>query len=167
MGKDIRIDFQTTSEINNALNKLARDKKLSVSEVIDSIITQYLKNGSKESQGIKQDHRRFERKKVDLRAHIGDPRWQPRDFEAVTIMDISFGGIGFSVPKGTKLEIGKKSDGSPNTFSIIFRLPDSDWPIRVQISPQRVFESTEQIQVGAALVNTNFYACAVLQKYLI
>ena len=165
MEKSTRICFQTTSEISNILDSIAVNEKLSVSEVVDSIINQYLKD-DKKSQGIKQNHRRFERKKVALPAYIGDPRWQRSDFEAITILDVSIGGIRFAVPKGTKLEIRSDSDSDSDNFIIIFRLPNNHWPINVQISPQRVFESTEEVQVGAALVNPDFHAYSALQKYL-
>jgi hypothetical protein len=165
MEKDIGICFQTTSEISNALDKIAENEKRSVSEVIDSIITRYLKD-DKGSQGIKPDRRRFERKKVDLQAYIGDPRWQRSDFEAITIVDISIGGIGFAVPKGTKLEIRNHSDSSSDNFNIIFSLPNNHWPISLQISPQRVFESTKEVLVGAALVNPDFHAYSALHKHL-
>jgi hypothetical protein len=165
MEKDIRICFQTTSEICSTLDKIAEEEKLSVSEVVDSIIKQYLTD-DKESPGIKQNHRRFERKEVGLPAYIGDPRWQRRDFQAITIMDVSIGGIKFAVPKGTKLEVRNDSDSDSDNFVIIFHLPNYHWPINVQISPQRVLESTEEVQVGAALVNPDFYAYSVLQKYV-
>jgi len=163
MEKDTRICFQTTSEISHALDKIAEDEKLSVSDVVDSIIVRYLKS-DKEPQGIKQNHRRFERKKVGLPAYIGDPRWQRRNFEAVTILDVSIGGIKFAFPKGTKLEIREDSDS--DNFIIIFRIPNYHWPISVQISPKRVCKSTEEVQVGAALVNPDFHAYSALQKYL-
>jgi hypothetical protein len=168
MEKGTTICFQTTSEISNALNKIAEDENLSVSEVVDSIINRYLED-DKEPQGTSQNRRRFERKAVGLPAYIGDPRWQRRDFEAITILDVSIGGIRFAMPKGTKLEIRNDSanDSDSDKFIIIFRLPNYHWPINVQISPQRILESTEEVQVAAALVNPDFYAYSALQKYLI
>jgi hypothetical protein len=166
MEKGITICFQTTSETSNALDKIAEDEKLGVSEIVDIIINRYLKDNN-EFPGIKQNRRRFERKKVDIPAHIGDPRWQRCNFEAITILDISIGGIRFAVPKGTKLEIQKDSDSATDKFIVIFRLPNYHWPINVQIAPQRVFESTEEVQVGAALVNPDFQAYSALQKYMI
>jgi hypothetical protein len=161
--KDTRICFQTTSEISNTLDSIAEDEKLSVPEVVDAIINRYLKE-DKESQGPKKNHRRFERKKVDLLAHIGDPQWQRCDFEEIKIMDISIGGIRFAAPKGTKLEI--MNDSVPNKLNIIFHLPNNHWPINMQISPQRVSESRNEVQVGAALVNPDYHAYSALQKYL-
>jgi hypothetical protein len=164
MEKDTTVCFQTTSEISAALDKIAEDEKLSVAEVVDIIINRYL-DDNKESQGIKQNRRRFDRKNVDLLGYIGDPRWQRRDFEAIIVQDISIGGVRFAIPKGTKLEIQKDSEA--DKFIIIFHLPNCHWPINVHIAPQRVSESTEDVQIGAALVNPDFYAYSALQKYLI
>jgi hypothetical protein len=52
-------------------------------------------------------------------------------------------------------------------LSIIFRIPNYHWPVSVKISPQRVFESAEEVQVGAVLINPDFQAYSALQKYLI
>jgi hypothetical protein len=164
MEKDTTICFQTTSEISNALGQIAEHEKLSVSEAVHDIINRYLKD---KSQGDKQNRRRFERKKIELPAWIGDPRWQRRDFKEITIMDISIGGIQFAVPKGTQLEIQKDGDNDTDKFVVIFRLPDYLFPIKVQISPQRVFESAEHVQVGAALVNPDFQAYTSLRQYMV
>jgi len=165
MDKETTVCFQTTSEISNALDKIAEDKKLNVSEVVDIIVNSHIKE-SDESQVIKKNCRRFERKKVDLPAYIGDPRWQRHDFQAINILDISIGGIKFAVPKGTKLEIQKNSDNDTDNFIIIFRLPNYNWPIKVQIAPQRVSESTEEVQIGADLVNPDFHAYSAIQQYM-
>lgn len=164
MEKDTTVCFQTTLRINHALEKIAENEKLSVSEVVNNIINRYLKD-NKKFQETRQNHRRFERKTVDLPAYIGDPRWHRQDFKAVTILDISIGGIKFALPKGTKL--GVRRDGDKHKFIIIFRLPNHRWPINVQIAPLRIFESNEDVQVGAALVNPDFNAYSVLQQYMI
>jgi hypothetical protein len=164
MKKDNTICFQTSSEIKRFLEKIAEKESQSVSSVVESIIYHYLKN-DKAVEGIFQNRRRFERKKVSIPAYIGDTRWQRHDFVAGTILDISLGGIKMSIPKGTKVEIQNVNEA--DKFSIIFRIPNYHWPISVKISPQGVFESTEEVQFGAALINPDFQAYSALQKYLI
>lgn len=117
-------------------------------------------------QGITQNRRRFERKKVDLPAYIGDPRWQRHNFESITILDISMGGIRFVVPKSMKLKIKKDNDSDPDKLIVIFRIPNFFWPIKVQISPKRVLEFAEGIQIAATMVKPGFPAHSILQKYL-
>jgi hypothetical protein len=163
MNKDNTICFQTSSEIKSSLEKIAEKESKSVSSVVESIIYHYLIN-DKTVEGIFQNRRRFERKKVSIQAYIGDSRWQRHDFVEGIILDISFGGIQISIPKGTKVE--SRNDSETDNFSIIFRVPNYHWPIHMKICTQRVCETTEELQIGAALMNPDFHAYSALQKYL-
>jgi hypothetical protein len=163
MIKDSTISFQTSSEICRCLERLAEQEKQSVPSVVESIIYSHLKD-NKVVGGIFQSRRRSERKKVGLPAFIGDSRWQREEFIAVNIIDLSFGGIRFSTPKGTRPVIQNNSVSAE--FNVIFTLPNTLWPINVKFHPRRVFESDEEVHVGAALVDPDFYTCTVLQKYL-
>jgi len=163
MDKDRTICFQTSEYINKALEELAAERKTSISSLIDYILQNHFSKNKTPDQPT-HNRRRFERKKVDFAAFIGDSQWQRRDFEAITILDISIGGVRFSIPRGTKLTI---KDGSElDQFIVIFRLPNYHWPISLQISPQRVSESDEDIQIGAALLNPDFCTYTALQNYL-
>ena len=164
MVKDSTISFQTSSEIRHYLEKLAEQEKQSVPLVVESIIYSHLKD-NKALEGIFQSRRRSERMKVDLPAFIGDSRWQRREFIEAKITDLSFGGIRFLAPKGTRLVI--ESDSETAEFKVIFTLPNNFWPINVKFHPRWVSESEEEDHVGAAFVNPDFYACTTLQKYLI
>jgi hypothetical protein len=116
-------------------------------------------------EGIFQNRRRFERKKVSIPVYIGDPRWQRHDFITGTMLDISLGGIKLSIPKGTSVEIQDASE--TDELSIIFSIPTCLWPISMKITPQRIFESADEVQFGASLLsNPNFPAYSALQKYL-
>ncbi|MBU1713029.1 MAG: PilZ domain-containing protein [Proteobacteria bacterium] len=164
MNKDNTICFQTSSEIKSLLAKIAEKESQSVSSLVETIICHYLKN-DKSLEGVFQNRRRYERKEVSIPAYIGDPRWQRHDFVAGTILDISFGGIRMSIPKGTKVEIENAEEN--DKFSVIFRIPDYHWPVNVKISPRRVIDSEEVVQIGASLTNPDFHAYSALQKYLI
>ena len=164
MERDSTICFQTTSEISLALEKIAREDCQSVSSVIESIIFHYLKD-NKEFKGVYQSRRRLERKKVCLQAFLGDPDWQRREFERGTILDISFGGIRISVPKGTKIEI--QSAGDPKEIRVIFSLEECPWPINLKCHLRRVSELEEEVQFGATVTDHDFYTFSTLQKYLI
>jgi hypothetical protein len=163
MIKDSSVSFQTSSEICRCLEKLAEQEKRSVSSVVESIIYSHLKD-NKVLESVFQSRRRSERMNVDLPAFIGDPRWQRWEFITANIIDLSFGGIRFSVPKGLRLEM--QNCGETSEFRVIFTLPDTLWPINVKFQPRRVFECAEEVQVGAAFVNPDFYTCTALQKYL-
>ena len=164
MVKDSIISFQTSSEIRRCLEKLAEQKKQSVPSVVESIVYSHLKD-NKVLEGIFHSRRRSERMKIDLPAFIGDPRWQRWEFIAVNLIDLSFGGIKFSAPKGTRLVMESNSETAE--FNVIFTLPNTLWPINVKFHPRQVFESEEKVLVGAAFVNPDFYTCTALQKHLI
>jgi hypothetical protein len=164
MNKDNTICFQTSSEIKSLLEKIAEKESQSVSSVVETIILHYFKN-DKSFEDIFKNRRRYERKQVSIPAYIGDPRWQRHDFVAGTILDISFGGIRMSIPKGTKVEIENADE--TDKFSVVFRIPDYHWPVNVKISPRRVIDSEEVVQIGASLTNPDFHAYSALQKYLI
>ncbi len=161
--KDNTICFQTNSEIKSSLEKIAEKESQSVSSVVETIIHDHFKN-EKAGEGVTHNRRRFERKKISIPAYIGDTRWQRHDFVAGTILDISFGGIKMSIPKGTRLEIQNVRD--TGEFNIIFSIPTSLWPISMKINPRRVFESAEEIQLGASLIDPSFQAYSALQKCL-
>lgn len=164
MTKDSTVSFQTSSEIWRCLEKLAEQEKQSVSSVVESIICSHLRD-NRAVESLFQTRRRSKRIKISLPAFIGDPRWQRWEFIAVNIVDLSFGGIRFTAPKGTRLVID--SDQKKAEFNVIFTLPNTLWPINVKFRPQHVRESEEDVQVGAAFVNPDFYTCTALQKHLL
>jgi hypothetical protein len=107
-----------------------------------------------------QDRRRSERIRVALPAFIGNAHSDPRDFETGTVLDISLGGIHFSVPTGTTVELG--TDANTNDLSVIFTLPNNQWRTNVVCRPQRVFETEHKVQVAATVLNPDiFFAKAV------
>ena len=165
MEKDYIICFETTLEIRNTLEKIAEEEKLTVSLVVESMVCNYLKD-NKEFKGSYADRRRFERKAVDIPAFIGNPEWRRRDFKEGKILDISLGGIRFSVPKGTELEIQESEDSKEAKLSVIFTLPKNLWAVNVKFKPKRVYETEDEIQIGAALVNPDYHTYMALQNYL-
>jgi hypothetical protein len=157
------ICFQTSSEIRSSLEKIAGKEGQSVSSVVESIIHHYLQN-DQAVEGIFQNRRRFERKKISIPAYIGDTRWQRDDFVEGTLLDLSIGGIRVSIPKGTKVDV--RNIGETDELSVIFRIPSCYWPIHVKISPEEVIESADEVQIGASLIHPDFQAYSALQKYL-
>jgi hypothetical protein len=162
MKKNITICFQTTSEIGNAMEKIAREENQSLSSVIESLIYHHFKD-NKDFDSIYQNRRHLVRKKVCLPACIGDPRWQRHDFEEGKILDISFGGLRISVPKGTKIEIQQETQ----EIRVNFTLAGCLWPINLKCHPQRISELEEEIHIGATIVDPDFYTYTALQKHLI
>lgn len=164
MAKDVTVCFQTDSETVQALEKIAREGGQSVPAVVESVIRHYL-GDNRECRGLHQSRRCLERKKVRLPAFIGDPGWQRKDFVRGSILDISFGGIQVSIPKGTKMEI--QSDGGAREIRVIFSLEDCPWPVHLKCQPRRASESGEEVLIGASLIDPDHYTYTNLQKHLI
>ena len=164
MNKKATICFQTSSEVKSALETIAEEEQHTLSSIVEAIVFQYLRS-KRGFQGIIKNRRQCNRKKVSLKAFIGDPRWHSRDFVEGTVLDISLGGIQFSIPKGTKVEI--LASDTVTEYSVIFTLPNNIWKTNVKCRSKRVVESEKAIQVGAAFVSPDFSTCSTLQKYLI
>lgn len=111
------------------------------------------------------NRRRFERKKVELTAYVGDPRWQRRNFKSVSIVDISVGGIQFTISTESHLNMQKEDDTV--NFIVVFRLPNYSWPISLQIAPKRMLQYPHQICIGATFVKPDFNAVTALRHYMV
>lgn len=111
-----------------------------------------------------QDRRRSERRQVALPAFIGDAHSNPRDFGTGTVLDISLGGIHFSIPKGTTIELN--TDADTNEISVLFTLPNNHWRTNVICRPQRVIESDHKVQIGATVLNPDIFLAKALHNIM-
>jgi hypothetical protein len=164
MKKEHTICFHTSKNVREYLEKIAEEECKSLSSIVGDIIYHYMKE-KKALNGPKQERRAFTRKKVSLPASIHEVGSKTRELKRGTIRNISLGGLLISVPNKSKLETS--ADIQINEFHIFFTLPGSQRPIILTGRPQRVFGSEEQIQVGAAFLDSDFQDFQILHKYLI
>ena len=115
-------------------------------------------------KGTGQDRRRSERRQVALPAFIGDAHSSPRGFETGTVLDISLGGIHFSIPKGATIEMS--TDEDTNEISVLFTLPNNHWRTNVICRPQWVFESEHKVQIGATVLNPDIFLAKALENIM-
>jgi len=165
MKKDITICFRTSSEVRNYLDSIAVQQRLSLSHVIESIIYQHRQQSGQAAKPVDPDRRHYQRKQVMLPAFIGRTPSQALDFETGSVLDISLGGIRFSVSGKTASKI--QPNETPAEYSVIFTLPDQRQPVTLRCRPQSVLDAEEEIQIGAAFVDADFNSYQKLQKYLI
>ena len=124
--------------------------------------TSNVKEGSA-IMGIEPDRRRSERRNVALPAFIGDAHSDALNFETGTVMDISLGGIRLSIQKDTTIEL--QTEGDPQELSVIFTLPSNHWRTHVICRPQRIFESANKVQIGASVLNPDYFYTKALHQY--
>ncbi len=163
MEKESTLYFQTSLEIKSALETIAEKEHQNVSSIMESIVCKYLQS-NQGVQVLSQNQRRSDRKKVKLTALIGKPQSRRQDFVKGDILDISLGGIRFSVPKEREMEI--LADNKTTECHVMFTIPDTPWQTKVNCRFRRVLKSGDAVQVGAAFVNADFLTYAQLQKYL-
>lgn len=163
MKKDVSICFRTSAAIRDALSDIAEEERKSISGVIESIIYRHLKTGVA-PKGIGKERRRFMRKKVSLPAFIDSSESRDHEFDAGTVLDISMGGIRFSVPKGTKFETQYKNGDAE--FSVMFILPDESKPVKVKCRTMQVYDEAQVVQIGAAFQDADFNSYRALHNYL-
>jgi hypothetical protein len=160
--KNLTASFLTDDEIRHALLKTAREKNLSVSYVIEQIVSDYFKKNKNKS--LDEKRRRFERKSTSFSCFIGGTDTHASDLIKATILDISHGGLRVSIPKGSAFDVKEIYE---ETFAVIFSLPNFNWPVRLECRPQRVFDHEDEVHIGAAIVNPDCSVCLALQQCMV
>ncbi len=164
MKKDVTICFRTSSNIRKYLEDIARLQRQSLSYVIESLIYRH-QEGQSESKTADLDRRQYKRKKVSLPAFIAHVPTPAIGFETGSLLDISLGGIRFSVPKKAASKI--RSEDRAAEYNVIFTLPGQSQPVRVKCRPQNLLDAADDIQIGAAIVDADFSGYQSLQKFMI
>ena len=160
--KPITICFRTSEELRGALETAARKDRRSLSSVIESILTDYLKRNRGFSNRV--ERRRYPRKQVTIPAYVEVSDTGITRHGAV-ILDLSLGGMRVSVPKECVSKIYER--GEKSHFKMSFTLPSENKPVRVVCKPERVVPSNGNVYVGARFVDADFTAYQRLQQYLI
>jgi hypothetical protein len=161
MNKGVTICFRTSEWLRSALEAVAREEKRSLSQVIELVLEEYVKEHSDLS--VQEERRRFGRKQITIPAFVKGADSRARALHGAVILDISLGGLRISVPKECVSEIQEKSGGSQ--FETSFVLPDEDKPIRVVCKPQRVIPVNGNVYISASFVSSEFVTHQQLQKH--
>jgi len=167
MSKSISICFRANEDLRNALKKISKKERRTLSSTIETIIYQYLQTEEK-VQNTNEEKRRYPRKQVSLPALISNADSSNHAPQAGIVLDLSLNGMQISVPGDFKYNIQEDTEnGDDPKISIIFTLPDSKKPLTMQCTPRHVFHSKDETNIGANFVDTDFVSCQTLQNYLI
>jgi hypothetical protein len=161
MTKDSLISFRTSKALHEAISRVAKEDRRSLSSTIEIALTTYLKE-KKALQGVGNEKRQYPRKSIAVPAVIDQQ--EPGQMAIGTITDISLGGVRVLIPKDFKHQILIDSQGS--RFEIVFNLPAENKPIRLSYESQRVIDSEDSVNVGAIFVDADFKNYKALQTYL-
>jgi hypothetical protein len=163
MRKDITICFRTSKELRTALETITQKTKRSMSSVIEDIISSYLHNNNA-LQNTEKEKRRFPRKGVNIPVVVRDPDAEASQLQAGNILDISLGGLRIFLPKNFAGEIS--ISGQDSEFEALFTLPNEKRPISIKCRPHWIVANTDDRQLGASFVDSDFSSYKTLQSYL-
>jgi hypothetical protein len=161
MGKGVTICFRTSEWLRSGLEAIAREEKRSLSQVIELILEEYLKEHA--DFPAQEERRRFTRKPATIPALVKGSDSPNTELHGAVILDISLGGIRISLPKDCLTGLGEKSGASQ--FETSFVLPDEDRPIRIVCQSKRVVPVNGNVYIGASFVDSEFVTYQQLQKY--
>ena len=162
--KNSTICFRTSEDLRNALEKISKEERRSISSTVKTILYKYVE-GRNELKYVKKDRRNYPRKHVVAPALIKEFGSEGKISQAGTVLDISLNGFQISIPNDYRFELREDSEGS--RISVVFTLPDSKKPINVLCVPKWVNPSDSETKIGAFFVDTDYASNQALQDYLL
>ena len=161
MKKEITICFRTSEELRNALEAIATRDRRSLSSAIELILTDYVKKSGGFPERDQRERRRHPRKPVAIPAYVktGDSE------HGAVIVDLSLGGMGFSVPRDFASRVYEGRE-KPH-FVTSFVLPAGGTPVRVVCTPERAVPLNGNLHVGASFVDADFLNYQRIQRFLV
>jgi hypothetical protein len=166
MNKNTTICFRTNEDLHNALQKISKEERRSISSTIKAILYQYVE-GRKELKFVQKDKRHFPRKKVAAPALIKELGSEDKTPQAGIVLDLSLSGLLISVSNDFQFEFELKEKREASRISVVFTLPDSKKPLNVLCVPNRICPSDSETEIGAFFVDTDFASNQALQNYLL
>jgi PilZ domain-containing protein len=162
--KNSTICFRTSEDLRNALEKISKEERRSVSSTIKTILYKYVE-GRNELKYVKKDRRNYPRKIVGAPALIKEFGSKDKTSQSGIVLDISLKGFQISIPNDHQFELREDIEGS--RISVVFTLPDSKKPINVLCAPKWINPSDSETKIGAFLVDTDYASNQALQNYLL
>ncbi len=115
---------------------------------------------------IKDEKRRYARKKVSLPALVGIPGANDKTLlQSGLVTDISLCGLQISLPGINSYEM--KEDRDASRISVVLALPESKRPLTIQGIPERIFRSNGETSIGVSVVDIDQEGCQILRNYLV
>ncbi len=163
MPKATMISFRTTEVLGASLQRIARERKTTLSGFIDGILQEYL--ASQACQDILlRDRRQCQRQQESIPAIIRGRNGAGEFVAASRINDLSLGGIGLAGSRRTA-GVGA-AGGMPVHFDVIFPLPRAERPVSIQCQAMHVHHAGDMIQIGASFDDADPDSYQALRGYL-
>ena len=158
------ICFRTSEDLLNALQKISKEERRSVSSTIKTILYKHVEE-RKELKYVQKDRRHYPRKIVAAPALIKELGSEDKTPQAGIVLDISLSGLQIAISNDYQFEI--RQDLEASRISIVFALPESKKPLNVLCVPKRIYPSDIETKIGAFFLDTDFASNQALQNYLL
>ena len=163
MKKDSLICFRLSRDLRDAVIKVAKERRQSLSSTMEIALINYL-NEREAMKDIENDRRQYPRKPLSIPAFINHYSSENSQLNEASVLDISLGGIKISIPGNMKYEIS--FDPQKSKFQIIFTLPNEKRPLLLACEPRNVVDLPENVFIGASIIDADFDIYKSLQAYL-
>ncbi len=158
MEKDATVTIRINSGLRKFLSTFAEEDGKSLSALIETTLARY---AEERKSRPREEKRRHPRRPVTIPAIVLLPG--SREFFSGMILDVSYGGLKISLPKGAQVET--QEDGSVH-LDVHFPLPGERLPVGVRCRTERVENADETTDVGASFSDCKFDEYLRLTNYL-
>jgi hypothetical protein len=163
MKKDTSICFRASRDLHEALLKISKEDRRSLSSTIAIILSDYVTKRKVVTDEAKKEKRQFPREVLSVPAVINQPATDQVGIAAIT--EISLGGLKILLPK--ELEERLMLEGEGSRFEVVFNLPTTNKPIRLACESKCCIDHQDSVQIGASFIDADFQNYKALQAYLI
>jgi hypothetical protein len=161
--KDSLICFRASKNLHEALTKIAKEERRSLSAMIEIALINFLKEKNA-LKNINSERRKYPRKNLSIPAFINHYESGKARLNAASLLDLSLEGIKISIPYDAKIDV--INDSKSSKFQIIFTLPNDNRPISLDCESRTVNDDKDGIFIGASIIDVDFESYKKLQSYL-
>jgi len=162
MKKDTSICFRASKDLHEALLKISKEDRRSLSSTIAIILSDYATRRKIVTDESRKEKRQFPREILSVPAVINQPDTDQVGIAAIT--EISLGGLKILLPK--ELEERLMIEGQGSKFEVVFNLPSNNKPIRIACESKCSVNAQDSVHIGASFIDADFQNYKALQAYL-
>lgn len=158
--RELRIAHDLLKRIDTA----AEEMGITTTALVEGLLERYLLRRDAKSRDD-ADRRAFERHPIRLPGvvYVTEPDGHYGRYQPVELYDISLNGVGFRMPPNSELDV-RLADGE---FEVIFRLDDSNPPVRMRCRSSRNERGKGATRVGAAFIGGDSGSHALMERYFV
>ncbi|WP_462325497.1 PilZ domain-containing protein [Desulfoplanes sp.] len=161
MRKTSKICFRTSDGTKKTLIHMAKDRKITLSALIETILSGHLRKKDK----LSSERRKYPRKEEKIPIVIHGENKSNYYYHSGEIQDISLGGIRIRIPKNCKCRI--HPEDKDNLFEVLFKVYQSEEPIIIKCASHRFESKPDGTIIGASFQEAELPSYQRLQTHML